>query len=477
MPASGAILTLEQGAQGAAEACAVQRLVLPADQIGTGMNSVGIFSKRERHVNDCVRVLLFVTTRRRDLVPMERLADRLEAHGGYSVLLSGMSDFHFAVLDFKPNIVVIGKPDNAQGSWLKCISGCTVVSLNTEQGGLDEDFVLFNYLEGQRDHINTPLETGAEFELVDHHLIINDFTKQTLSPYIDPDTMHVVGYPRLLADECAQNVNPVSSRLTVGFACGVNIFDKDHVVETFECFWNRPYPPWRNIQTALADAFLECLWINHLVTQLKERYRVIVRYRPGDGSYLQDESNVEIDYSDSLDYLVSNVDIVIVGCSSIGVEALMVGVPAVSVAGLADPWDNYVGSTKYWVPQLVWTPNSIDELLELVDCRARGELDLCPDVERYLTEVRDTYYCGERSDRSIERIVDVIDKCERGAGARLDIPKLISLCDLSRLQRLLLRVPQSVSTRIPYRFVLWYTKVRRHIGSDPYLNHHVYIPE
>ena len=130
----------------------------PSDKIGTGVDSAGTFSESEGRVDDCVRVLLFVTTRRRDLVPMERLADRLEAHGGYSVLLSGMSDFHFAVLDFKPNIVVIGKPDNAQGSWLKCISDCTIVSLNTEQGGLDSDCVLFNYLEGQRDHINTQFQ-------------------------------------------------------------------------------------------------------------------------------------------------------------------------------------------------------------------------------------------------------------------------------------------------------------------------------
>ena len=84
-----------------------------------------------------VRVLLFVTTRRRDLVPMKKLERALQKCGEYHVRLSGMSDFLYAVLDFQPNIVVIGKADNAQGVWLRYISDCTIVSLNAEQGGLN----------------------------------------------------------------------------------------------------------------------------------------------------------------------------------------------------------------------------------------------------------------------------------------------------------------------------------------------------
>ena len=59
--------------------------------------------------SEVVRVLLFVTTRRRDLFPMKRLADELAGREGYAVRLCGMADFHFAILDFVPNIVVIGK--------------------------------------------------------------------------------------------------------------------------------------------------------------------------------------------------------------------------------------------------------------------------------------------------------------------------------------------------------------------------------
>ena len=50
--------------------------------------------------SEVVRVLLFVTTRRRDLFPMKRLADELAGREGYAVRLCGMTDFHFAILDF-----------------------------------------------------------------------------------------------------------------------------------------------------------------------------------------------------------------------------------------------------------------------------------------------------------------------------------------------------------------------------------------
>ena len=435
------------------------------------------FSLIQRQEHDSVRVLLFVTTRRRDLLPMKRLAAALTECGGYSVLLSGMSDFHFAVLDFKPNIVLIGKPDNAQGNWLRCISGCTIISLNTEQGGLDDTSVLFNYLEGQRPDVNTDYEQAPALELVDHHLIIDSFTKETLSPFINPDKMHVVGNPRLLQETFALSAKPVSSNMTIGFACGVNMFDKAYVIDIFECFQDRSYPPWLNVQAALADYVLEHLWINHLVSLYKEQHRVVVRYRPGDGSYLLDESGVKIDQSDSLEYLFSVADLIIVGQSTVGVEALMAGVPAISMAGLARPSEDYAGATPYWVPQLVWPANSLDELANLVDRRLRDELSLCPNPERYASEVRNTYYHGEHSDKSIARIVAVIDGCERGDGAWLDRKKLLSICNLSKLQRLLLHFPQSLSTRIPYRLTLWYTRARRRFHTDPYLQHHVYIPE
>jgi hypothetical protein len=408
---------------------------------------------------------------------MKRLADALTNHGGYRVLLSGISDFHFAVLNFRPQIILMGKPDNAQGSWLRCISGCTIVSLNTEQGGVDADSVLFNYLEGQRPDVNTISEQAPALDAVDHHLIVDSFTKSVLSPYINSDTMHVVGYPRLMRDNFAISPNSIHSDLTIGFACGLNIFDQAYITETFECFRSRSYPPWNNVQAALADNVLEHLWINHLVTTLRETYRVIVRYRPGDGSYLHDDSGIEIDYSDSVEYLLSNIDVLIVGHSTLGVEALMAGVPAISIAGLADPSETYVGATNHWVPQLVWSPSNLEDLLDMIDRRSRGDLALCPDVDRYATEVTNTYYCGEQPDRSIERIVAVIDKCERGSGAQLDVANLLDLCDLSQLQRFLLQLPRGVPTRIPYLVAVWYSRLRRNIWPDSYLQHHMFVPK
>lgn len=423
-----------------------------------------------------VRVLLFVTTRRRDLFPMKRIATELSRQNNYTVMLSGMTDFFYSLLFFRPHIILFGKPDNAQGLWLQCLSGCTIVSLNTEQGGLDRDSVLFNYLEGQ--WVSEKNEThGPALDFVHHHLVIDNETKDFLSPFIDPKSIHVVGYPRLVRNKPALTANPVNGKIVIGVAGGEDIVDKDYIVETFNIYRNRAYPPWKNIEASHAYTILEYLWLNLMVSELKSFYHTIVRYRIGIGSYLQDQTGIELDFSDSLEYLFSSIDLLVVGQSTTGVEALMAGIPAITVAGLIQPSDGYRGARNFFVPRMVWQPNTLEEFYDMVEARSTNRLGLAPDMDTYESTVRRTYYNGLETDNSIEAIVAVIRHCERGPGAELDLDRLADLQTLSGKERVLLWLARFVSSRLARWLAVTYTRVKRRLVPDSYLRHHVYLPD
>ena len=52
------------------------------------------------------RVLVYIQLKRRDLYGMTRIAAAIAAEDGFSVRLSGKSDFPLAVLAFQPHIVI-----------------------------------------------------------------------------------------------------------------------------------------------------------------------------------------------------------------------------------------------------------------------------------------------------------------------------------------------------------------------------------
>lgn len=406
---------------------------------------------------------------------MEKIATELSKDNNYSVLLSGMSDFLYSILFFKPHIVFFGKVDNAQGDWLRCLSDCTVLSMNTEQGGLTHDSILFKHIEGQR-LSGEPDARGPSLELVNHHLIIDEESKVALSPFIDPSLMHVVGYPRLIRGHYSLEPNEVRNKMTIGVVCGNNP-TKDYFLETFNLYRKKSFPPWKNIEASHVDLLLEYLWIELLVSRLKTNYRIIVRYRPGDGTYLQDSSDLELDRSDSLEYLLSSIDLLIAGHTTAGVEALLAGVPVIGVSGLIQPSDAYVGATDFPVQRLLWQPTNLAEFDDFVDARAANNLELSPNLPNFEDIARNTYFNNKKTDDSIKSIVEVIKSCRPGIGARLDVDGLAELQPFSVRERILLWIGRSISGRLARRLSLIYMRIRRRVTPDSYLLHHVYLPD
>ena len=417
------------------------------------------------------RVLFYVQLKRRDFFVMNRLARALEAEGGFSVQLSGKSDFPLAVIGFQPHIVVLGKPDNAEGDWLRCISGCTILSLNPEQHGDSRERVLSNFTN------KLLSERDQAIDLVDHHLLGDEQTMSFLTPFIDPGRMHLVGYPRLFAERYAQEPNQVSDNMVIGVACGGDLGEKDDLLYAFKNYQESGFEPWSSCQDVLVSDFLEYLWINTIIDQLKDKYRIIVRYRHGDGKYLLDERGVELDSSVTLEYLFANSDLVLIGRSTVGIEAAMAGIPAITVSSLFQVGDGDPGTKGLQGMQVLWQPENLADLLKMIEKRSTNYLNLVPDLDAYESFVRQSYFCGGEVDCSVENIVDVVRKCDPGPGATLDRERFHSLLEPSGAMRLLLWFAGVVSSRLAYRALLVYLRLRTKWAPDAYLLYEAYIPQ
>ena len=419
---------------------------------------------------DPVRVLLFVTLRRRDLLPMRRIADELDGRG-YETMLSGISDFLYAVQAFRPHVVVFGRCDHHFAHWLRAMSGCVVLSLNTEQGGHAEQAVVTQFVWGQADAGPPALES------VDYHLLVDETTKRFLEPHIDPDRLVVVGYTRLLRSEPAAEPRPVSSPLVVGFAAGEAPRSIERLYEHFNVGLDLAQADLNHEQGHIAYNLLEWMWINRLVSDLRNRYECIVRIRQSDTRFLLDEAGVEIDRSEDPSEFFNRADVVVFGRSTIGVEALMAGVPTISISRFMEPLIESYRAPFISYVSLSWQPETFDEMDALLDRRQQSDLPLTPDDDSYLRFVTDTFYSGNLPDRSAQKIADVVDGAALEGEASLDLGRLFASVDaFSGLSRLMLRLAAQTSPRLIHRLVLLYLKVRRRYSTDTYLRAGVYIP-
>ena len=417
-----------------------------------------------------VRILLFVMLRRRDLLPMRRLADRL-ADLGYEVRLGGISDFLFAVMAFRPHVIVFGRCDHDFAHWLRAISGCVVFSLNTEQGGHSAAVDVKQFVEGQS-HTGPPA-----LESVDFHLLVDERTKRHLLPHIEAEKLLVVGYTRLLEPTPATECRPPGERLRVGVVAGEAPKALANLFRQFDLALDLEGADTTREQGHLAFNVLEWMWLNRLVDRLKSRYEIVLRPRQGDTSYLLDESGVSFDYSDDLSEFLRQSDVILCGRSTVAIEAMMVGVPAISICRLIGPLEDSYRAHEISYVSHSWMPTSVEELSEMLEARSSSDLPLGPDPEHYLEYVKDTFYSAGIPDRSAALIVEAVSAARLRGEARLDVNRVISsLPSTSWLLRLGMRCADRAAPRLVHRLVVLYLRVRRRFSRDPYFRAGAYIP-
>lgn len=93
---------------------------------------------------------------------------------------------------------------------------------------------------------------------------------------------------------------------------------------------------------------------------------------------------------------ITNASVVLDDCSTLGIEALALGVPVVSLQKAIPRLEAHIGGDGkglYDAPYLrfFWQPRTVDEAVELVRRAHRGELPLCPEpgATEYLRDIYD----------------------------------------------------------------------------------------
>jgi hypothetical protein len=270
----------------------------------------------------------------------------------------------------------------------------------------------------------------------------------------------VVGYPRLIASEFAKAEKQVSKKFTVGIACGENIGDDDTIQNYYNRYLNKPFGYLGDVRGFLSFCILDRCLTRYLVDHLKNKYQLIVRYRFGDSEYLINEDGVEIDVSDNPIKFFKKCDLVIMGQSTIGVEAMMCGIPVISTVRLLNFKGVFDPVKEFSYIDICWQPDSIDELMKMVEARANGKLALAPSLSQYQSLVSNTYYLGGTVDKSVDNIVKLIDEVASTTEAHLDVEKLHNLTPLSRKNRFILKWCGRRLGEYVYYFLLVYSRIR-----------------
>jgi len=414
------------------------------------------------------RILIYVDQKRRDLFSMHRIYLKLKSYSDIDVRMSGKVDFLFTLQGFNPHIIIFGKNDGYHGDWLRSIKGATIFSIHTEQGYASKNDTINNFINGHV-HVRPP-----NIKSVDYFFLGSEITKQHLAGFIPEEKMLVVGYPRLLSREYAVKPQKVSSTFTIGIACGKNIGNSDEIQSYFETYYDNDFGSLGSVKGLLSYLMLERCMIEHVVIKLKEEYNLVVRYRFGDDEYLQDKSGVQIDKSDSPRGFIEDCDLIILGQTTLGIESMMCGIPAISITKMLDINNAFDTISDFSYIKACWQPRTDKELFELIKKRRENYLELSPDVGSYESLVSKTYYCGGKVDNSVEKICSAIIDCpiKSKDGASIDLQILGKLLNMSAIKIKILQLCKTKISQLLIFFIILRVKVmfflRREKTLDTY---------
>jgi hypothetical protein len=414
------------------------------------------------------KILVYVDQNRRDLFPMTKIADTLKKDERFEVALSGKLDFLYAVLLFKPHVIIFGKADATHGDWLRAISNCVVISINTEQGFTEAYETVRNFMDGHK------YPRPPALDRVDYHFLVSEATRNHLAPHLDKDKLVVVGYTRLMQERFAVEPRKPKENFTVGIACGENVGDEAKIQAYFSNYLDKSFGFMDNVQAFLAYHVLDRGWLNHIAEILKQKYRLIARYRFGDDRYLLREEQIEIDKSLTPKYLFDSCDLIIMGQSTIGVEAMMAGVPVISVIKLVNPGFTFNKLVNWSYYRICWQPETLAELLELVEARREGRLALSPYMAEYRDVVSNTYYNGAEQDFCMRNIYDFVCGLRLKGEARLDLDILFSLLPFTWRPKISLKLCRALNSKMVYKLLVSYLAIRKKFKKSIFQD--IYIP-
>jgi hypothetical protein len=416
------------------------------------------------------KILLYVDQKRRDEYGVLKIAAHLSSLSDIEVKVSGKIDFIFTVADWKPNIIIYGRADGYHGDWLRCISNVVVICLNTEQGVDRENPIYAKFISGHA-YKRPPANDCVDFFVLTSHRI-----KSVLSQWLPENKLIVTGSPRMISHRPAEEPKKVQTPLRIGVALGADIGTSDNVLTFFEKYKDKDiFQGYNNLQGFFAYHILEKMWLDYIIGQLSPKYQLIVRPRFCNQSNLcYRGDNIEFDWSNDLCYLFENVDLLIAGQSTIGIEAMSAGLPVVSVVKMISPGYHFdkVLDRNFIAP--LWQPDTFDELLEMIGRRERNELPLSSSVDDYLTTIRDDFYGGNAEDLSVQKISDCALSAEIKGEAEFDIMQYNKYFGESK-KTWVLRLIKSTKLGVVYKVLMIYLRHKVKSLNKKDENHSIYI--
>ena len=160
--------------------------------------------------------------------------------------------------------------------------------------------------------------------------------------------------------------------------------------------------------------------------------------------------------SDDPQDFFSKVDIVIFFQSTLGFEAMMCGIPSVSLSPMINintPF-NKVTSRNYVKPS--HKASSFSELDRIVDLRAQNKLALADDLSEYVKVAKDYFYNQTFDDRFSERLVNLVSKLDNYNIASVESKMIWSHAHTPRIAKFLLATTKKF--RLSYKIVIKFSK-------------------
>lgn len=169
----------------------------------------------------------------------------------------------------------------------------------------------------------------------------------------------------------------------------------EHIFEYLEGFPSMGYPEWAQHEDRLWHAAAVARHMFKFMTAISERLTVRMVVRPGPWERVrlydflpQQLARVSVDSRSLQHEYVRNAAVLLDECSTLGLEALIAGVPVVSVQRMVPRLEEHIGGQGggyYHAPFLAfyWKPRSINEGMNLVEQALHGQLAATADPQGF----------------------------------------------------------------------------------------------
>jgi len=375
------------------------------------------------------KVLIHNDNGRRDLLPLSLLAISLKRRG-LRVQIAGRSTLRARIRRFRPDAVVLARGDSLPNPVVRrAAEVCSVYVMPSEGGRTTKETTLSVFLgRGYRNAETIPW--------VRRCFTWNENTTRWLieSGMLKPSQITVSGSPKLdIYRHMRANSSSSPDRpFTVGIAFSATSTSQYHGHEHFAMVYHDiVHEDYRFPVVPEGHHFEDIVWRDHAILRTMmhvikrlgstTNYRMVMRPNPleslAEYRFLERkyESRFKLLYDEPLPVFLSKVDVLLTCWSTTGIEALLNGIPVISINGLIDQtrlfdhiargpsgFDSFVGH--------YYRPESFQDLARLLALAAEKRLAPSPrDPEDTARMINDIYgWNAVSSKAACETIADTI---------------------------------------------------------------------